>query len=148
MLSWHELRDISSAGIEVGAHTVSHPQLDILGPAKANAEIRGSKYALEAKLGRSVQSFAYPHGYSSRTTRRLVRKAGFTSACRVRHALASMTEDLYALSRIIMTSTIGTDELHTLLSGSILPVAPPIDRLVSTGWRMVRRFSYLSQALG
>lgn len=148
MLSWHELRDISSAGIEVGAHTVSHPQLDILGLAKAEAEIKGSKSALEDQLGQSVRSFAYPHGYYSRSTRRLVRDAGFTSACRVRHALASMTEDLYALSRIIMTSSIGVDDLHELLSGSALPVAPPTDRLVSAGWRMARRVGQLSQTLG
>lgn len=148
MLNWPELRDISSAGIEIGAHSVSHPQLDILGPAKADAEIRGSKLALEDQLGHAVQSFAYPHGYASRTTRRLVREAGFTSACRVRHALASTAEDVFALSRIIMTSSIGIDELDKMLSGSTLPVAPPSDRLAATGWRMVRRLSNLPQALG
>ena len=148
MLSWQELRDVSFAGIEVGAHTVSHPQLDILATAEADTEIRDSKNKLEDELGQSVQSFAYPHGYASRTTRRLVRESGFTSACRVGHALASTGEDLYALSRIIMTSSIGVDDLHKLLSGSVLPVAPPADRLVSTGWRMARRVYRLSQALG
>ena len=146
MLSWQDLRDISSAGFELGAHSISHPQLDVLPPAIASAEIRGSKSALEDHLGRRLESFAYPHGYSSRTTRRLVREAGFSSACRVRHALASAAEDHYVLSRIIMTSSIGIGELQTLLGDSSLPVAPPADRLFATGWRMVRRFRYLAQA--
>jgi peptidoglycan/xylan/chitin deacetylase (PgdA/CDA1 family) len=148
MLTWQELRELSSAGIEIGAHTASHPQLDVLPSTKAFAEIHGSKCMLEDHLGQSVESFAYPHGYSSRSTRRLVRDAGFTSACRVRHALSSTTEDPYALSRIIMTSSIGTGEFQMLLRNSTLPIAPPTDRLASTGWRMVRRFGHLVQALG
>src|SRR5262249_50418658 len=76
MLSWSHLRTVSEPGIECGAHTHSHPQLDVIPPATAFAEIRRSKVSLEDHLGRGVESFAYPHGYASRTTRQLVRQAG------------------------------------------------------------------------
>jgi peptidoglycan/xylan/chitin deacetylase (PgdA/CDA1 family) len=142
MLSWSELSAISDIGIECGAHTHSHPQLDIMPAAGAFAEIMRSKVVLEDHLGRSVQSFAYPHGYASKATRQLVWQAGFTSACRVRHALSSTEEDRFALSRIIMTSNIRTDDLESLLAGENLPVAPPPDRLLATGWRVARKVSH------
>ena len=138
MLSWGDLRTISDWGIECGAHTHSHPQLDITPRDRALAEIRRSKLCLEDHLGREVKTFAYPYGYASRTTRRLVQQAGFTSACRVRHALSSTTEDRFALSRIMVTNDVGVDGLRSVLSGTSLPIAPPSDRLVATGWRLAR----------
>jgi len=140
MLSWKELREVSACGIECGAHTNSHRQLDILPPADAFEEILSSKSILEDRLGRPVEAFAYPHGYASRATRELVREAGFTSACRVRHALSSTGEDLFALSRIVMTNDMDENDLAQLLGGVGLPVAPARERLAATGWRFVRRF--------
>ena len=106
MLTLGEIRDLDRAGVEIGAHTVNHPELDVLAEMAARAEIETSKRALEDGLGKSVPSFAYPHGYSSPTTRRLVREAGFRSACRVAHAFSSPGDTLFSLSRIIMTSAI------------------------------------------
>lgn len=148
MLDWNELRGLACEGIEIGAHTVNHPQLDILSAVEAAREILDSKLALEHGLKRQVHSFAYPHGYSSRTTRALVRGAGFQSACRVRHALTSTTEDPFTLSRIVMTSEVGPADLRRLLTQPVLPVAPPADRLAATGWRMFRRFQHITHASG
>lgn len=139
MLNWSELRAVSELGIECGAHTHSHPQLDIMPSADALAEIERSKTSLEDHLGRAVQTFAYPHGYASRATRQLVRQAGFTSACRVRHALSSTVEDRFALSRVIVTSDIGASDLAPLLTGEGLPIAPPSDRMLATAWRFARK---------
>ncbi|HUL06692.1 MAG TPA: polysaccharide deacetylase family protein [Candidatus Acidoferrum sp.] len=139
MLNWTELRALPGFGVECGAHTHSHPQLDLLPPAEAFAEVRRSKHCLEDHLGRAVHAFAYPHGYASPTTRDLVRQAGFTSACRVRHALSSTDEDAFALSRIIMTNDIRVGDLGALLTGKNLPIAPSPDRLASIGWRLARK---------
>jgi peptidoglycan/xylan/chitin deacetylase (PgdA/CDA1 family) len=139
MLSWRELCDISDAGIECGAHTHTHPHLDVLPASRAIEEICNSKRILEDLLSRPIQSFAYPHGYASRTIRQLVRNAGFACACRVRHALSSTEEDLFALSRIVMTRDIGVGQLTQLLRGQGLPIAPPPDRLIAYGWRIARR---------
>lgn len=142
MLSWSELRAVSELGIECGAHTHSHPQLDILPSVDAFAEIRRSKAILEDHLGHAVRSFAYPHGYASRTTRELVRQAGFMSACRVRHALSSNEEDPFALSRIIISNDVRVNDLGSLLAGENLPIAPPRERLLTLGWRLARKVGY------
>ena len=142
MLDWSELRDLVGWGIECGAHTLTHPQLDILPPAQAGVEIAASKAILEEGLGQAVQSFAYPHGYGSAVTRSLVAEAGFTSACRVRHALSSVSEDPYCLSRIIVTEDMDRDALMSAVLGIGLPVAPPADRWLTQGWRMIRRVEH------
>ena len=139
MLDWPALRDLHGAGIEIGAHSVRHRELDTLSRSRATQEIRDCKHTLEDGLGEAVTTFAYPHGYASRVTRRTVEEAGFLAACRVRHALSNETEDLFALSRIIVTSAETPQRLISLIEGGELPVAPPSDRLIAIGWRAARR---------
>jgi peptidoglycan/xylan/chitin deacetylase (PgdA/CDA1 family) len=145
MLTWDEIRQISALGIECGAHSHSHPQLDVLSPSAAFHEMHTSKCLLEDKLGQPVLAFAYPYGYSNAATRRLAREIGFTSACRVRHALSSSEEDRFALSRITMTRNLSEDDILRMLDGG-LPVAPPIDRAATVGWRIARQFARLMRS--
>lgn len=147
MLDWAALRDLQSAGVEIGAHSVSHPELDTLSWAKATHELRDSKKALEDGLGRAVTTFAYPHGYASRATRRIAEEAGYLAACRVRHALSNETENLFALSRIVVTSEMTPEALVDLIAKQQVPVAPPADRLIATGWRAARRMRALHRSV-
>lgn len=147
MLDWQGLRDLSKAGIEIGAHTVSHPELDTLSNGRAVMEIRDSKRMLEDGLGHAVTTFAYPHGYASPATRRIVEGAGFHAACRVRHALSSQSENLFALSRFIVSSEETPEKLIDLIEGDALPVAPSLERLVGIGWRAARRLRALRRTL-
>ena len=142
MLGWDELRELDAAGIELGAHSCTHPQLDIIARDAAASEIIDSKRALENGLGRPIRSFAYPHGYATPALRRVVQRAGFDSACRVRHAVSSRRENRYALSRIVITDDITEEGMDNLLSDAYLPIAPPPDRLISDGWRLARRLKY------
>src|SRR6266705_5479419 len=57
MLTWAQVAEINASGIECGAHTHTHPQLDTLPPAKAQVEIATSKKILEDHLGQEVLSF-------------------------------------------------------------------------------------------
>lgn len=145
MLTWTELRELGEQGVECGAHTSSHPQLDLLSSAAAADEIARSKRVLEDGLGRAVDAFAYPHGYATAAIRQAVKDIGFTSAFRVRNALSSPHEDRFALSRITMGEEMDDSDMARLLSGRSLPIAPAPDRLAALGWRLVRR---LNQRLG
>jgi peptidoglycan/xylan/chitin deacetylase (PgdA/CDA1 family) len=149
MLSWDQLATIQASGIECGAHSVSHPQLDLLSRRAARDEIVHCKEALEQRLGREVATFAYPHGYYSANVRRLVQEAGYSSACAVKHALSATTDDPFALARIIVpdTEASGIDRFGDLLAGHGLPVAPMGERVRTKGWRAVRRSSRLLSRL-
>jgi peptidoglycan/xylan/chitin deacetylase (PgdA/CDA1 family) len=61
LMSEDELRAIGSLpSFEIGSHTSTHADLSSAAPDEAYREMASSKAALEALLGRSVESFAYP----------------------------------------------------------------------------------------
>lgn len=139
MLTMAQLRELSAAGCEIGAHTRSHPPLDCISRAAAEAEIRGSKLDLEDGLGTAVPSFAYPHGHHDRHVRRIVVDAGFESACAVKNALSHPADDLYALARITVFGDVTADRLEGYLDGRGVRLAPRRELLRTTAWRTVRR---------
>jgi peptidoglycan/xylan/chitin deacetylase (PgdA/CDA1 family) len=143
MLTWSQIADVQASGIECGAHSRSHPQLDILARAAARDEIVHCKSELEHQLGRQVVTFAYPHGYYSAAVRRLVQEAGYSSACAVKHAMSATTDDRFALARIIVTDTDDMDGFGQVLAGRGLPVAPVRERVRTRGWRTGRRLAGL-----
>ena len=87
MLSWDDVHALLGLGIEVGAHTVTHPILSQVTGEEARTEIAGSAAAIRHGCGRSPRAFAYPNGqpddYSERVIS-LVREAGFTCAVTTR----------------------------------------------------------------
>jgi len=143
ILTWPQLREIAAAGIECGAHSCSHPQLDVIPRARAREEIARSRQTLQDGLGQPVLSFAYPHGYHDVTVRRLAMEAGYSSACGVKHALSSLADDRYSLGRVIVTHDVDAARLGHLLLDSTLPIAPRGERLRTKGWRLARRASAL-----
>ena len=146
MLNRNELRNISSQGIEIGGHSHTHPQLDLLSPDQAFAEIVTSKTVLEEQIGKQITTFAYPYGYASKLTRDLVAKAGFAAACGVRHAFSAVGENKFSLSRIMITADVSEEDFERFLGGVGLPVAPATDRLATAGWRMVRRVMRIAES--
>jgi peptidoglycan/xylan/chitin deacetylase (PgdA/CDA1 family) len=85
--------------IDIGAHTVNHPQLALLPSATQEKEVAGSKKALESLLEKPVRAFSYPHGSSSAVTRRLVEQAGYQYACTSINDVASGRSDRFSLPR-------------------------------------------------
>ena len=62
MMTSNEVKAMRQGGMQIGAHTMSHPILATLADAEAKREIEGSKYFLEGLLGERVSLFAYPNG--------------------------------------------------------------------------------------
>jgi peptidoglycan/xylan/chitin deacetylase (PgdA/CDA1 family) len=61
-LCWAEIRRLSAAGFEIGAHTVEHAILGRETREVRRREIAGSVAELAAELGRTPAGFAYPNG--------------------------------------------------------------------------------------
>ncbi len=61
LMSWNELRGLPPS-IQIGSHTVSHPNLASLPAPDAERELRDSRVEIEDRLGRPVTTLAYPYG--------------------------------------------------------------------------------------
>jgi peptidoglycan/xylan/chitin deacetylase (PgdA/CDA1 family) len=133
------LLDVHGQGIEIGAHSHTHPQLDTLTREAAREEIARPKAILEQLLGAPVRSFAYPHGFRSRSLRRLVVDSDYTSGCGVGNALSSEADDLFALSRLTVRANTSLPQFAEWLEGLGAPVAPRRERLRTRAWRTYRR---------
>jgi peptidoglycan/xylan/chitin deacetylase (PgdA/CDA1 family) len=118
-LSWSQLAEIEEHGVEVGAHTISHPALDTLSIGRAREEIVLSKRHLEDGLGTEINSFAYPYGYYSQPVRDLVVSAGYTSACAVRYATSPSHDDRFALCRQFVRHDADVSCFEALLAGKM-----------------------------
>lgn len=103
MMRSEQVNALSRAGMQIGAHTVSHPILAGLSSEAAAAEIFGSKRTLEKLIGRRVSMFAYPNGRPGRdydsTTIAAVNRAGFDIAVTTARGAAMTDSDPLQLPR-------------------------------------------------
>jgi len=86
--------------IEVASHMVTHTSLNQLSDEAQIAELRDSKSALEAIIGKPVESLSYPNGRLNKSSPVLAREAGYTAGCTSREELAARSCDPLLLPRI------------------------------------------------
>ena len=103
MMSCDEVRGLRAAGMEIGAHTRSHPILSGITDEQAMAEIGGGKADLEAILGEPVDVFAYPNGNPDHdlTARdvQLIASVGFRAAATTAWGIATPQTDVFMIPR-------------------------------------------------
>ncbi len=103
MMSTAQLRALHAAGMEIGAHTDTHPILARQADDDARREIRRGKDRLEALLGAPVRVFAYPNGrplkdYAAAHVH-MVAECGFAAAVSTRPAAADRQCGIHELPR-------------------------------------------------
>jgi len=99
LLDTAALAEVAAAGVEIGAHAVSHVRLSTLGADAAAREVLDGRRRLEDLLSRPVRSFAYPFGEVTPAMARLVRER-FEAGFGIRLAYASPRSRLEAFERI------------------------------------------------
>jgi peptidoglycan/xylan/chitin deacetylase (PgdA/CDA1 family) len=104
VLAREEITELVRGGlIEVGCHTITHPQLSALSRESQRNEIRQSKLSLEEILDEPVTGFAYPYGrecdYTPETLS-LVREAGFDYSCTTSVGVVDQEADRFQLPRV------------------------------------------------
>jgi peptidoglycan/xylan/chitin deacetylase (PgdA/CDA1 family) len=105
-LTWDEVRELADGGIEMGAHTVWHPELPQLSAAEREQEMRTSKEEIEARLGRHVRSFVHPYSFPQeepdyvRWMGEELRPIDYTHAVTTRVGRARLDADPFTLPRL------------------------------------------------
>lgn len=123
-LTSSEARAIGGDGlVEIGAHTLTHPQLSALDQEAQREEIRGSRVALEEATGREVVSFAYPYGSPSDYTPEtvtLVAEAGYSGACTTFPGAVRRSSGRFELPRLHVGDCDGDDFARRLADWTAL----------------------------
>ncbi len=104
MMSSRQIVALRDSGMQIGAHTVSHPILALLDSAAIRAEMTQSKRTLERLLHQQITLFAYPNGrpiddYDA-TAVAIAREVGFGAAVTTARGTAAPGSDLFQLPRL------------------------------------------------
>jgi peptidoglycan/xylan/chitin deacetylase (PgdA/CDA1 family) len=92
--AWHD------GGMEIGAHTRTHPRLTQCTDAQLRDEIQGSKTDLEDCLDAPVTQFCYPYGDMDDRVAQVTQEAGYTAATTTQRGRASSGMNLLRLPRV------------------------------------------------
>jgi peptidoglycan/xylan/chitin deacetylase (PgdA/CDA1 family) len=123
-MTWQEVREIQSEGIEIGSHTASHPVLHGLSRQRLVAEISKSKAAIEDNIGRTVTSFSYPFAFPEhdrpyvQTLRTLLRECGYQNGVSTIIGTAGPSDETYFLPRLPVNSHDDLRLLRAKLEGA------------------------------
>jgi peptidoglycan/xylan/chitin deacetylase (PgdA/CDA1 family) len=147
MLDWDQVRELADHGVEIGGHSHTHPQLDMLDEDRLRLELRRCRRIVADELGTLPVSFAYPYGYSSRRVRVAVRETGFAQALAVGNALARRRQGPYALRRVTVRRSTGAEEFERLVEGRAVARGFARDRALTKGYAMVRRARQVGKAI-
>lgn len=119
-LTWSQVREIASSNlVEIGAHTLNHPDLDKISLAEAEKEITLSKKAIEDNLNRPCRYFAYPRGRFTPKIVDLVKKAGFANAFSTIYGYNDKNADPYLLKRYMLEGTDSLFVFKQILKGAL-----------------------------
>lgn len=105
MLSWEEIREMSRHGIEFGAHTQNHVNLEEVNIDIARKEILESKDDIQMRIDRPVELFSYPFGCFNKEIQNITRTV-FRGAISNNPGKINYRSDIYALERINATGKI------------------------------------------
>jgi peptidoglycan/xylan/chitin deacetylase (PgdA/CDA1 family) len=115
-----ELVQLDSAGMTIGAHTLSHPMLSQSPPEVARAEIAESRSKLENALGKPVWAFAYPFGDAESLTPEVLaipKQVGYEAAFLNIGGGLGANIPRFAIPRIHVTAAMSLGEFEAHVAG-------------------------------
>ena len=118
-LSSAQIREMNANGCEVGAHSMTHPNLTALSAQQLQTEINGSKSKATRQSQSDIIAFAYPGGQYSLAAMEKVETAGYEAAFTILTGLNNPQRDnRYLLRRIPIFQSTDFDHLLTLLNAN------------------------------
>lgn len=130
-LSWAELRDLQTAGISFGSHTVTHPRLWELDDSNLHGELIASKRTIEDQLGSPVETFAHPYAFPRANAHYVdrysaaVRSSGYRVGVTTSLGCAGPGDDVWTLKRLPANGADDAALFHAKLIGAYDWLAVP-----------------------
>lgn len=101
-MTWDELRELQHAGMTIGAHSRTHPEMTKKSVSLGN-EVDGSRADIQKNLGITPDLFAYPYGDWDDRVSAAVRSAGFRAARGMGDGPLNTHATLFALKSVLTT---------------------------------------------
>lgn len=99
-LTLEQVTEMSESGMEIGSHTMNHPDLSNISEEKLSSEIIESKARLEEIVKKPVESFCYPAGKYNLDVVKMVENAGYKTATTTKTGIASTKDSRFELQRL------------------------------------------------
>jgi peptidoglycan/xylan/chitin deacetylase (PgdA/CDA1 family) len=115
-LSWDDAAQLGKMGMDLGGHTVTHPNLTLLNEAALTTEFTACSEAIERRTKQKCRHFCYPHGSYSKKVAAVAEKLGFESAVTADEGWNCRGNSLWTLRRFGLSSR--DYELGWQLSGA------------------------------
>lgn len=109
-LSWSEIRDMASEGLELGNQTASYPHMLGIERAYLLGQIARAADRIQGETGRKPTLFAYPYGEHDTPVRALVAAEGYSAAFGQQSGVAHARLDPFALPRFAMNDPFASVE--------------------------------------
>ena len=117
MLGASQMKEMVASGyIEIGSHSMSHPNLDKLNEANLTFELSESKKELEQAIGSTVQSIAFPDGAYNDLVKNEARKAGYQNLLAVDFRQSSDLSQKDILPRFCISNTTTNESNYIMLN--------------------------------
>lgn len=115
ILSWRDVETLLAAGVEIGSHSMTHPDFGRLGAEETAHELHRSRQIIADRLGFAPAAFAIPFGQSMNWTahaRQVANEAGYE----IIYAQAEETRPEGTVPRTFVTR-FDTDRIFAALLG-------------------------------
>jgi peptidoglycan/xylan/chitin deacetylase (PgdA/CDA1 family) len=122
-----QIKEMASAGWEVGSHSVSHMDLTSLEPYRQRLEVVESRTLLEKALGVPVLTIAYPFGISDSGVIDYAQFAGYIGGMSLGFTYDQGVSNLYTLQRRDIKGTYDVKQFAGFLPWQGDPVFLPTD---------------------
>ncbi|HAC45821.1 MAG TPA: hypothetical protein DCF65_07095 [Chloroflexi bacterium] len=113
-----QIREADRSGMEIGSHTVNHPNLANMSAAAVWSQLTQSKLFLELVLGHPVLSFCYPSGKYTSAVAAAVAAAGFHDATTTRYGYSYTLANRYVWSRLRVSGGEPLDQFAAAVRGA------------------------------
>ncbi len=122
MMSWDDIKQLSSAGFTIGSHTHSHPLLPLMvDDTRLMHELTYSAERIKDACGKLPETIAYPLGVTDDRVMKTAREAGYKYGLTVEQRFYSPAHDtnLMAIPRVDIYSDSGWFKTYLRLSGKM-----------------------------
>ncbi len=114
-MTWEQLKEMDAAGMTIGSHTVSHPDLTGVGVERLDKELNESCEEILRRVGTAPTAFCYPSGAFNGTVIEAVERAGYHAAVTTKPGKEAKPDAPFELPRVRMRPFVPVVEFARLL---------------------------------